>query len=100
MDLPDAEGLEVSARESDALRNFAAQSGVDITTLTREDLVSLARLWSRSNLCTRLDKTLICELPDAPVRYEPGSVRFALFLMTSFFVCLAIIGAGVWRFFS
>ena len=90
----------MNAREADAFERFSKQSGVDVSALTRDDLIPLVQLWARSTVYAKTERTLTGMIADAPERFEPGSVRIAVFLMTSILACLAVIGVGVWRFFA
>lgn len=86
-----------------ALALFVDQSGVDPSSLGRDDLALLVRTWSRANALARIDRALFVEAtsPRRPSeRFDPRTARVAVFLMLAVLVCLGIICSGVWRFLS
>jgi hypothetical protein len=83
-----------------ALAQFVDQSGVDVSDMSRADLVPLVKSWARSNTVATLERDLRREVAPDPVapRFERWSARLALFLMLAVFACLTVICSGVWRF--
>lgn len=87
-----------------AVSQFVDQSGVDVSPLSRADLVPLVRSWAQTKAVARMSQTLFDET-DSPLhtvgdRFTPRSARLALFLMLAVLACLGIICSGVWRFLS
>lgn len=88
-----------------AVAQFADQSGVDVDPLTRDDLELLVKAWARSNRVVQLDGELYAETGSHPsgFRTEPGPRSGSTYILWGIVggivTCLAILCAGIWRFF-
>lgn len=83
-----------------AVAQFVDQSGVDVTGLSRADLVPLVKSWGLSNSVATLERRLFDEEAPTPAARRHPVDRLPAFLMLAVFVCLAVICTGVWRFLS
>lgn len=83
-----------------AIAQFVDQSGVDVTGLSRADLVPLVKSWGQANTVTTLERRLFDEEPPVPAARRHPVDRLAAFLLLAVFVCLSLICTGVWRFLS
>lgn len=87
-----------------AVSQFVDQSGVDASALSRADLIPLVRSWAVANRVAVIERRLFGESTDprSPEveRFTRWSYRLAVSLFFAVLVCLLLVCAGVWRFFS